>query len=564
MAKKGFIRGEAKKFDTIREMVALAAAENPDQTGFMYKAGKECISVTYSEFAQMTYNLGQGLADCGFLGKENRIACVAENSFNWIHTYVTVLQSDSVYVPVDPNLPVADLINVLNHSGSTVVFCSAKFEKIFREHRHELPNVRKFVCFALEEDDGDFLSFEGLNRKGSALYEAGDREFDNHTPDHNETKLIVYTSGTTGNSKGVMLSEHNIVSGIYYGLQTSKIYTKCLSVLPYNHTYEMIPGILVAIHHRSVLCINDRIPNVMKNMQYFKPDYIYLVPAFVETFYKKIWAGIKKQGLEKKIKTAIKLSYGMRRLGIDMRKKLFGQITDNFGGNLREIVCGGAPLRPEVVEFFDAIGIDILNGYGITECSPLVSVNQLETNNPKTVGYPLPCLEIRIYEPDEEGNGEICVKGDVVMLGYYKNKEATDEVLIDGWFHTGDFGRTDELGRIVINGRKKNLIVLTNGKNIYPEEIEALIARVDYIKEVIVSGIKDESGGEIGLKAEVYLDPENKETAEADNDTKTARLKADIAKVLEELPSYKRISEIVIRDEEFAKNTSNKIKRNYN
>ena len=360
-------------------------------------------------------------------------------------------------------------------------------------------------------------------------------------------------------SKGVMLSEHNLVSSVYYGLQVSTVYTTCLSVLPYHHTYEAVSGILVALHHHATICINDNLKSVLKNLQLYKPDYIYLVPAFVEIFYKKIWANAKESGKDKALRIMIKISNALRKVGIDLRKKLFKSVHEAFGGNLIKIVCGGAPIRPELGKFFNDIGLNLINGYGITECSPLVSANRDYFNDCSTVGVVLPCCDIKFENITPEGDGEICVKGDIVMLGYYKNPELTKEVLVDGWFKTGDYGRFNEYKQLIINGRKKNLVVLENGKNVFPEEIENYIMGIPYIQEVVVSGIKNEIGAETGLRAEVFLNSDK--LKELNITDPKSNLKKDIAEVCKNLPTYKHIGEIIIRDKEFEKTTTNKIKR---
>lgn len=253
------------------------------------------------------------------------------------------------------------------------------------------------------------------------------------------------------------------------------------------------------------------------------------------------------------------ISNGLRKVGIDLRIKFFKSIHDAFGGNLRKIVTGGAAVRPELGDFFDTIGIDLINGYGITECSPLVSVNMDYCNDCSTVGFPLECVEIKLEDVTPEGDGEICVKGDIVMLGYYKQPEKTAEVLQDGWFITGDYGKINDKGQLMITGRKKNLIVLDNGKNVFPEEIENYIMRIPYVQEVVVSGVKDKSGSEIALCAEVFLNEDK--LKELNIQDKEQELKKDISKECEVLPVYKRIGKIVIRDKEFEKTTTNKIKR---
>ena len=550
---------KTQKFSSIREMLELAQSQAGNQDAFIYYEGKKLKSATFNEFEQTTEYLGTALNDMGF--GSSHIANIGENSYKWVCVYLSVLKSEGVYVPIDKELPIADIINIANDSESEVLFYASKFEKTLMENRDSFPNIKYFIGLSREEDEGEFLSYDKLLEKGKALYESGNREYTKLKSDENAMKLLVYTSGTTGISKGVMLTEHNLVNSVYWGLQISSIYTKCLSVLPYHHTYEAVCGILVAIHHHSTVCINDKLTNVLKNLQQFKPDYIFLVPAFAELFYKKIWATLKEKKLDKVIKVMIAVSNGLRKIGIDVRRKMFKSIIDNFGGELREIVCGGAPIRAEVGEFFDSIGICLLNGYGITECSPLVSVNRIEINNCKTVGILMPCLELKFEDIDDEGVGENCVKGDVVMKGCYKQPELTAEVLSDdGWFKTGDYGKLNDDGLLVITGRKKNLIVLNNGKNIYPEEIEGYIQSISYVKEVVVYSILDENGLETALCAEIFPDYESPEVTECED--LAAKIRKDVSEVTAVIPVYKRISEIKIRKEEFVKNSSNKIKRN--
>lgn len=546
MAKKKYF---PKKFESIREMMEMAVADAGQKIAYKYKAkDDEIVSVSFEAFYNMTQNLGAALTDMGF--GYSHIACVGENSYPWIVTYLTALQSGGVFVPVDKELPTAEMLHVLTDSDSEILFYDKKREPWIMEHRASLPQIKYFIGFDRSVDEGEFLSFYGLVEKGKSCSKL---DYKNLTHNYSEMKMLVYTSGTTGVAKGVMLTENNLVASVYYGLQVSKVNEVGLSVLPYHHTYEAVCDILVSIHYHSTLCINDSIKNVLKNMTIFKPEYIYIVPAFAEAFYRGIKANIRKQGKEETFSKGIKLSNMLRKIGIDRRRDLFKSVLDAFGGKLVRIVCGGAPIRPELGKFFDDIGIVMTGGYGITECSPLVCVNKEDKNNFSTAGFRLPCLEWRIDSPAEDGIGEICVKGDVVMKGYYKNPEKTAEALQNGWFYTGDYGYITKDDQLVITGRKKNIIVLANGKNIYPEEIEAYIQEISYVEEVIVSGIKNEHGEETGLMAEIYS-PEAKEKEDVLADVKTA---------LSELPNYKHVSKIVMRSEPFAKTTSNKIKRQY-
>lgn len=547
--------------NSMKEIMERAVKEAGDNIAFEYKDSKtnDIVKITYKEFDSDTNYLGTALSTMKV--EDKHMAVIGENSYEWITVYLTVLKGSGVLVPIDKELTCEEIINVLKSSDSEVLFFSSKYEKFVDEIKKSVPKIKYFIGFSKEDDEKNILSYKKCLEKGKEELQNGNKDYT--SIEHNDTnklKLLVYTSGTTGLPKGVMLSEHNLVSCTCYGLQVSTIYTKCLSVLPYHHTYEAVAGILVGIHKHVTICINDSLKNVLKNLQLYKPDYIYLVPAFAEVFYKSIWSKAEKSGKATGLKMLIKLSDGLRKIGIDKRKKLFKSIHEAFGGNLRKIVVGGAPIRPELGKFFDSIGIDLTNGYGITECSPLVSVNMDDLNDPSTVGIVLPCCEIKFENVTPDGDGEICVKGDIVMMGYYKDKERTEKVLTeDGWFNTEDYGRFNEKGQLIINGRKKNLIVLNNGKNVYPEEIENYLARIPYIAECIVKGIKNEVGQEVCLCAEVFLNKEKIEELEIENPEE--ELKKDIAKVTKELPIYKHIGKIEIRETEFNKTTTNKIKR---
>lgn len=540
---------EVPPVNSIKHLLLNAKNEAGEVDAYQYKnENNDIVHVTYNEFYQNTEDLGASLCNLG-LGSSH-IACVGDNSYPWIVAYLTVLKSAGVFVPIDKELPINDMLRIINDSDSEALFFANRFKNDILSNKDNLPNIKYYIALE-EDDDGEgYISMKSLIKQGADIDKT---EYDSLKSDENDLKLLVYTSGTTGIAKGVMLSEHNLISGVYYGLHVSQVFGTGLSVLPYNHTYEAVCDLLVSIHKHTTLCINDSLKAVLKNLQLYKPDYIYIVPAFLELFYSGIWKNVRKQGKEKLVNKMIKISNGLRKVGIDMRSVFFKQITDSFGGNLRKIVCGGAPIRPEIGKFFGDIGIWVIGGYGITECSPLVSVNDESANDYNTVGRRLPCLEWRVSDPNEEGIGEIQVKGDVVMLGYYKQPEKTDEVLKDGWFSTGDYGYITDEDWLVITGRKKNIIILSNGKNIYPEELENCIMQIDYVTEVVVSGIKNAHGQETSLKAEVYLSEEK--------DLEIVH--SDINDKLRHLPTYKSISKVEIRTEPFAKTTSNKIKRTY-
>lgn len=537
---------EVEPFSSIKEMMELAVEDAGSKIAYKFKDGDEIKEITFAQFVDEVGKLGAFLHEN--TTDKRHIACIGKNSYNWITAYMTALRGNGVFVPVDKDLPETDIIHVINNSECSIVFCDGKYEEFFRSSLSEFPTVDSFIVFDRTEDDGKFLSFSKALEKGSELDPSA---FWAEQSDPNELKLLVYTSGTTGFSKGVMLSEHNLVSSVYYGLMVSTVYDTGLSLLPYHHTYEAVSDILVSFHHHSTLCINESLPAILKNLVIYKPSYVYVVPAIAESMYKRIIKNIRKQGMEEQFNELVKKSNELRAQGIDKRREFFGFILEGFGGKLKKIVCGGAPIRPEVAKFFDDIGLDLINGYGITECSPLVCANHDMYNDFRTVGIKLPCIEWRIDQPNDEGIGEICVKGDIVMIGYYKQPELTAEVLKDGWFYTGDYGYINEKDQLVISGRKKNVIVLNNGKNVYPEEIESYIQDIDYVNEVVVSGETDKDGNESSLTAEVFL--EEKKTP--------AEVLKSIKKACVELPIYKQITKVKIRDSEFPKTSSNKIKR---
>ena len=560
MKNKNYPLYKVREFKNFKDMLNMAAEESGSKIAFKFKlpdSGETVHEITYAQFKKDTLSLGAALADKNLA--DLHVACIGENSYKWITAYLTMLNASGVFVPIDKELPVQDIINVINESDSDAIFYSEVYEKSFRENIDKLKRIKYFICFERKEDDGIFLSYDKFIAEGAVLANSGYTAYTDMKIDPNKLKMLVYSSGTTGMAKGIMLSEHNLVSLVYNGLRVSTVFDTCLSVLPYHHTYESVCGLLVSIHKRATICINDKLRSVVKNLQLYKPSYICLVPAFAEMFYKKIKSGIQEQNKTEIFNKMIKISANLRKIGIDMRKIFFKSIHKTFGGRMKKMVCGGAPIRPEIGEFFDDIGINLVNGYGITECSPLVTVNRDNFNNFNTAGVKLPCIDIKIDNVNEDGNGEICVKGDTVMLGYYKNEAETQKAIIDGWFYTGDYGHINENEQLVITGRKKNLIVLNNGKNIYPEEIENYIYSIPYVNEVVVYAVKNEDGEESSLCAEAFLNDEK--LNELNILKPLEHLKKDISAVCKMLPSYKQIQKIILRTTEFDKTTSKKIKR---
>jgi long-chain acyl-CoA synthetase len=553
MMKKKFNGYNVKEFASFKEVITRNITEKGDKPAFLYREKGAVKTVMYSEFCHESSCLGSALSKLGLSNKH--VACIGDNCYRWIVVFFTMLHSPGVFVPIDRQLPPEDLATVLNHSDAEVLFFTKKYKDTIFSIKDKITNVKHFFCLDDEACD-QYDSYDRLIKDGNQLLRSGYINYETEKGDTNSLRVLVYTSGTTGMAKGVMLSEHNIVSDVYNGLCLTRLYDSAISLLPYNHVYEAA-GLLAELACHVTIGINDNIRNIMKNFADFKPDSAYLVPAFMEVFYKKIWKQIgNKKPL---IKAMIAVSRFLRVFGIDVRRKMFGMILKPFGGNLKKLVSGGAPIRPEIADFFEDIGITVVNGYGISECAPLISITREGYENCSTAGVPIPNTEVKISNPDENGIGEICVKGPHVMLGYYKNQEETDRVIKDGWFNTEDLGFIDSEGCVHVTGRAKNLIVLKNGKNIFPEEIEKYIQSIPYIQETAVTALKDENGEEVGLCAHIFLD----QTADEAKDSEIEkRLRNDIAAVCKPLPKYKQISKINIRDKEFEKTTSNKIKRN--
>ncbi len=551
--KKEFKGYELQDASSFRQAVRHNIYNKGDKTAFMYREKREIKSVKYTEFYNESIHLGNALFKMGASTKH--VACIGDNCYRWIVVFFTMLHAQGVFVPVDRLLPSEDVATVLNHSDAEVIFFTKKFKNTILGIKDNTPNIKTFICIDDAACD-DYLSYDDLIAEGKKLKESGYAEYEKAPRDRNCLRILIYTSGTTGMAKGVMLSENSVFKDATNGLKITRLYDSSISLLPLNHVYGSI-GLLAELFCHVTIGINDNIRNVLKNFAEYKPDSVYLVPAFLEAFYKQIW---KKIGSKKPlIQTMLFVSNLLRKCGIDIRRKMFKMIIEPFGGNLRKIVSGGAPVRPEIANFFDSIGIDVVNGFGISECSPLISVTREGYEGCDSAGIPIPETEVKIQNPDENGIGEILVKGPQIMLGYYKNQEETDRVIKDGWFNTEDLGFIDEQGRIHVTGRAKNLIVLKNGKNVFPEEIEKYIQSIPYVAETAVTAIRDEDGSEVGLCAHVYVDPASDEASRPDLED---ILRRDVDTVCKPLPIYKQVAKVKLRHEEFVKTTSNKIKRN--
>lgn len=551
---------EVRPLSSLRELVDGAAADFGDRPYVKYKKNGEVVEVSYKRFKQLVDSYGTQLCRLGI--SSGHIAIIGDNCYEWLLSYVTALNCDGVVVPIDKELPAADIAYILNTGDvDTVIYTGSMLQKL-TEAAKSASDVKNFICMTAPKEGipEGHLSMNDLIESGAALLGQGDTSYTSITRDVDSLKQLLFTSGTTGLAKGVMLSERNTVDNMRLAQQLMLITERCLSVLPYHHSYESTHGLLTMMHHGMTVCINESLRTFLPNLKLYKPTEMLVVPLFIENIYRRVWAQAEDSGKAGALRTLIKISNALLKCGIDLRKQLFASVTKNFGGELKCIISGGAPMKAETANFFESIGIVIINGYGITECAPIVSVNRNEYHDNDSVGVPLPGSEIRIDSPNENGEGEICVKSSSVMLGYYKNPEATAEALRDGWFHTGDMGKYDaERELLYVTGRLKNLIVLNNGKNIYPEEIEALLSDCLLIADVVVCAQRDEDDSETALCAVVY--PDQDKLKELGQEELEKQVRAFVTELNGKLPAYKLIKQVKFLDHEFEKTTTRKIKR---
>ena len=557
--------------DDMRSLVEEAAQNFTDSIAVSYKDNywdKEVRKVTFTQWRDDVRNLGTALISGGF--REKTIAIVGENSYGWCCSFFGVMAIGSVTVPVDKELPAEDIDGIITTTDcKAVIFgkaSEARIKEILRNGGFR--TVDTLISVAPESsiettvlNGRKLTSLAALQAEGERLYKDGDNSYYDYKIDVNKLASIVFTSGTTGKGKGVMLSQANIGLDMTLGMYNFDITRKTLHVLPPHHTFGSTVNYVGHLSQGCEVYISSGIKHVSDEIRDQQPTHLILVPAFLEVMNRKIWTTARKSGKEGLLKAMMKVSDLLRKVGIDVRKKLFASVLSAFGGKLELIICGGAKLDEEIINTFDSLGITILNGYGITECSPLISANRNRYRKPGSVGTPILACRVKIDNPDENGEGEICVKGPNVMLGYYNNPEATAEVFDkDGFFHTGDYGKLDEEGWIYITGRKKNLIILSNGKNVYPEEIEADLQKVEGVAEVVVyAGESRVQKDKITIVAEVF--PDSDLLKDKGITDLQAYFEDQVRQLNAKMPPYKAVKRVKLRDAEFQKNTSRKITR---
>ncbi len=559
---------KVREFNDIRELMNMSADLFGDRPAFEIKRQDGThYNITYREYRKDIDALGTAITSMGY--SDARIAICADNCYEYCLTYITTICGLGVVVPVDKELSPEDVNGILNAAEIDILICDEKQFK--RLDFSGAPEKMAVVCVRMSEDKEGVLRFENLLENGHKLLDEGNKDYLNIPLDPEKLCTLLFTSGTTGLSKGVMLCQRNFVFEVKAAMGVIKIFPEdCgISLLPLHHTFESSIILFFAPYCGAKVTFCEGFKYVLRNMKEFNPSVFVAVPLVLQTVHRRILKAVKqKPHGETMFKVGKVLCKAGSKIGLDLKKVFFKEIQQTFGGNMRMIICGGAPIDPQILEDFDAFGIQIVFGYGLTECAPLAIINHDRLHLAESVGEPLPGTQTKIFNPDEEGVGEVCVKGDMVMLGYYNNPEATAEVMDeDGFFHTGDMGYMDKKGRVYITGRYKNVIVTSNGKNIYPEELEYQLSRDPVVSDCMVLG-KDNAKGELEVHAQIFPDmAEVKErlgTEEPSNEDLENLFKDVVEGTNGKLAKFKRIKGFSLRDRDFIKTTSQKIKRSEN
>ncbi len=546
---------KCEEVTNFKEMIERSAQIYKTRTAFKLKnKDGEIYSKTYEEVKNDIYALGTELIENGLTNK--RIAVIGKNSYKWAISYLAS-SIVGVVVPIDKELHSDDVINFMNVAECECILGDGKNLKTITENIEKLNN-KKTIFVDFEH------SFEHYLEAGRTLLEKGNTKFEEIKINPDEMKILLFTSGTTGNAKGVCLSQRNICSNILsiYGIVKVKRSDLFFSILPLHHTYECTIGFLLPLYSGASICYCDGLRYISKNMLEYHPSVILCVPLLLESMYKKIMKSLKKSLPEKYTKDG---ENPIDKLPFILRKIVSRKVKNTLGGRLRVFIVGAAAVNPEIANTFDKLKLNSLQGYGLTECAPLVAGNTDFFKRNDSAGLPIPTVEYKIDNPNQEGVGEIIVKGPNIMLGYYNMPEETEKVLKDGWFHTGDLGKIDENGFLYITGRCKSVIVTKNGKNIYPEEIESYLNESPLISESLVIGIHKENDDETYVNAQIFPNKEAiteylKGTVPTKEEIKKV-ISDVIANVNSKIPNYKHIKDFAIRDSEFEKTTTQKVKR---
>ncbi len=552
----------------LRDVIKKRVREFPENPVFLVKSkrGGQYEPISSEKYDHDIDSLGTYFMNS--VKKGSRVAIFAETRYEWYVTYLATTNGTGCIVPLDKELPVNDVLNMLDRAATDIVVFSKSKLEIINQVYGKCASVKQYICMD-DINDERFLSFSRCMSEGESRLAAGDKIFTEATIDPEEMTILLFTSGTTAKSKAVMLCQRNICKNLMS--MFSMLYIDrndvWLSVLPLHHTYECTCGFLGQVYRGTTVAVCEGLRYIQQNLQEVKPTCILMVPVMLELFYKKIMKQVNSDPkTAKKLNTGIKIANALH-FSVGMRRKMFKQIHDIFGGRMRLIILGGAPVKPEILSFFQSMGFLCVQGYGLTECAPILALNRDKFFKNESAGLPLPGCTVKILNPDENGIGEFISKGDNNFMGYYNDPENTAIALdSDGFYHTGDLGYIDKDGFCIITGRKKNVIIAKNGKNVFPEEIEYLLSLSPYVAESVVSGVLDSVRDDIVITATIFPDiDEIKSRLGLDRDPDENQimdcLKDSVAEANDRLENYKRIKKTVLRMTEFEKNTSRKIKR---
>ena len=556
---------EADEFNNMKEIIYNSAKKYNEKTAFVIKNknGKEVnyTNISYNKLLEDINAYGTALYSIGLKGK--RVAVIGKNRYEWMIAQLGNLLGSIVSVPLDKDLQLDELENSLIRSKADAIVFDSKLEKLVEQIREKnTTNLKEYICMDKSEK---YKNVPDLIDEGRKIIESGNKEYIDNEIDENAMAILLFTSGTTSKSKAVMICNKNIASNIYalQCVEDIRPTDSNIAFLPFHHIFGCV-GQFMMLACGVKTAFPDGLRYVKQNMQEYKVSVFIVVPVLTEAMYKAIEKEIEKQGKTKLIKIIVGISNFLLKLHIDIRRKIFKQILDNLGGELRLIISGGAPADPYYIKGFKNFGVETVQGYGLSETGPVIAAENYFFQKPGTVGLPMNNVEVEIDNKDEKGIGEIKVKGPNVMLGYYEMDELTNEVMKDGWFYTGDLGFIDKDGALTITGRSKNLIVLKNGKKVFPEELETLLNRLDLVSECMVFGMPDKND-KIDVKLSVKAVYDDEVIKEKYSDKSEEELKeilwSNIKEINTTFPKYKHIKNLITTHEELIKTTTKKVKR---